>query len=267
MGLIGLSQINIELNSTCHKKTKCGMCGHQKASVHPNREDGEISWILLQRIRKQLPDGLLVQFHKDGDPLDSSQLVHALDLYDGCIRNIVTHGERLHERANELHNRCETVTVSLFHGDPDLYMQLDSIRGFMNRAEAGLPRVLVKWVGQTDANVMYELDRLGIQQIYRLIHIPNGNMRYAKNLPTVPEVGICLDALHHPSVDWKGNVYLCNRLDPKGQLRIGNLYHQTLDDVWNGPLRQEMVQAHIEGRRGDANPVCQACQYWGVPSG
>jgi radical SAM protein with 4Fe4S-binding SPASM domain len=79
-------------------------------------------------------------------------------------------------------------------------------------------------------------------------------------------VGICLDALHRPSVDSTGRVFLCNRLDPARHTQIGNLYDNTLDEIWNGPTRMKMLEAHKAGRRDLANDLCKTCEFWGVAS-
>ncbi len=68
--LAGLSQINIELNSTCGKHTHCAFCGHQDAAVHPQRQDGEMSKAMVAELAADLaPLGknLVVQFHRDGE--------------------------------------------------------------------------------------------------------------------------------------------------------------------------------------------------------
>ncbi len=268
MGLQGLSAINIELNSTCFKKTKCGFCGHQKADVHTSRRDGEMEIAMLERIAKDVGVGVVVQFHRDGDPLDCSFLGRALDLFKFRIRSLVTHGERLLEKYNEIVRKCETVTVSMFQGDPDIRLIEENVIAFVHiKGKFFLPQLIVKWVGLTDENIAKRFHALGIRQIHRLLHTPQGNAKYANDLPTVPEIGICLDALHHPSIDWQGNVYLCNRLDPVNNLLIGCVRDNTLEEIWNGEKRRKMVQHHIEGQRAKANLTCATCQFWGVPTG
>ena len=81
----------------------------------------------------------------------------------------------------------------------------------------------------------------------------------------MPEHGICLDLLTHPSVAWDGRVYLCNRLDTTDRGLLGHLDTATLEEIWNGPLRQSYVQAHLQGQR-TAVPPCSDCEYYGVPT-
>ncbi len=128
------------------------------------------------------------------------------------------------------------------------------------------PHVQVKIVGDMEQDGVEEYEALGVRVIRRLIHVPINNSKYAHRLPTVPEVGICLDALHRPTIDWTGNVYLCNRLDPRHDLYLGSARTETLDAIWNGATRHTMIAAHQQGRRDLANPRCATCQHWGTPS-
>lgn len=266
--LSGLSQINLELTSRCDKATLCAFCGHQDPSVHPTLRYGDMAWDLLCAIAHDLqPLGreLVVQFHRDGDPLAYDLLASALEICEDHIRSIVTHGERLADRAMDLIGKCEAVTVSIFRGDPDRELQLTALRDFLKIKGGKLPRVFLKVVGDmTDAELQPYIN-LDVPILRRLIHVPNGSSKYAHRLPTMPEHGLCLDLLHHPSVAWDGRVYLCNRLPTHDAGLIGNLNEESLDAIWNGKLRADYIQAHLEGRRADV-PPCKDCLYYGVPS-
>ena len=67
-------------------------------------------------------------------------------------------------------------------------------------------------------------------------------------------------------VDWLGRMFICNRLDTTDAGLIGDLTKDTLDNIWNGPKRREMLKAHLAGRRQDANSLCATCNYWGIPA-
>lgn len=267
--LSGLSQINIELTSRCDKHTLCAFCGHQDAAIHPNLQFGEMSTNLLWDLGAELkPLGkhLVVQFHRDGDPLAVSYpLPYAVGAFQANIRSIVTHGERLGERANEVMESCDSVCVSIFRADPDRDLQLTALRDFLKIKGDKLPRVFLKVVGDMSDDELQPYLALELPVLRRSIHVPTGNSKYAHRLPLLPEHGICLDLLHHPSVAWDGRVYLCNRLDTHDLGLIGNLNEESLDAIWNGKLRASYIQAHIEGRRNDV-PACRGCLFYGVPS-
>lgn len=262
----GLAQINIEITSRCNKQTLCGFCGHQNAAIHPRREDGDMGTPLVKALAREVPTGIVVQFHRDGDPLAyGDDLRIPLHLFDGRVRSIVTHGETLGTRAPELIGHCESVCVSIFRGDPDREIQLASLRSFLDQKGDQLPRVFLKVVGDmSDVELVPYVD-LGVPLMRRLLHIARNNSRYTGGMPAMPEHGMCLDLLHHPSVAWNGDVYLCNRLDSHGAGILGNCYAESLSDIWNGERRAQWVQSHRDGRREDV-PLCRDCHYYGIPT-
>jgi len=262
--LNGLSQINVELCSDCDKS--CPFCGHQDAEVNPNLVRGSISIPLLSKISKQVPAGIVSQFHRDGESLLHPKLGAALEMFSHCIRSIVTNGKKLVAKAEEIIDNCESLTVSAFNADVDGPEQLEVVRKFLELKGDRPPMVNIKIVGFMSPEREQLYAALGVPIIRRLIHVPDGNYRYAKRNPTIPESGICLDFLSHPSIDWRGQVFVCNRLDAQGQGLLGSLHENTLDELWNSPKRREWLAAHMRGRRDQAAPICKTCLYWGIPS-
>ena len=265
MGLHGLSQINIELSSRCDKTHLCPMCGHQDQAVNPIQY-GEMDYGLLETIRRQVEPGIVISCHRDGEPTSYTRLRDALELFRGFTVSIVTHGLNLARFASDLIERCTTVTVSVFRGDQDTDAQLESVKAFLIQKGTRAPQVQIKIVGDMSPKELAPYEALGVRIIHRLIHVPIGNSKYAHRTPTVPEVGVCLDALHRPTIDWQGQLFLCNRLDPQRDLLLGSMRTQSLDELWNGPVRQQMIEHHKAGRRDLANPLCAKCDYWGVAS-
>lgn len=260
----GLAQLNIELTSRCSKRTACFMCGHQSQQVNPNLTFGDMDFVLLEKISKQVPSGVIISFHRDGDSVDYPRLADALDLFAAFPTSLVTHGERLAERAKEIIGRCTTVTVSVIPNDRDRALQLESIRSFLAQKGDMPPVLQLKFVGAIDDAKPYE--DLGVRIINRALHSKKGNWNYVKVQPIAPECGICLDFLGRPTVDWRGRVFICNRLDTLDQGMIGDLNEQSLDAIWNGLARAAMLKAHLAGRRDLANPLCSACESWGIPT-
>ena len=268
MGLSGLAQINIELTSRCHKQTLCVFCGHQDAAVHPHLRKGNMHPALLEDLAEQvssLGKNLIVQFHRDGDPLAYPAMGFALELFEANTRSLVTHGETLAEQAEEIIENCEVVTVSIFRGDPDREIQLNALRLFLEAKGTKLPRVLLKVVGDLSDGECQPYLALGVPVLRRLLHVARSNAHYARSLPAMPEHGLCLDLLHHPSVAWDGRVFLCNRLDTTDAGFIGDATAESLDAIWNGPVRQDYLHKHLEGKRTEV-PPCATCEYYGVPT-
>lgn len=266
--LNGLTQLNIELTSRCDKHTLCAFCGHQDPSVHPTLSFGDMDAVLWHRLAadvREIGRHLVVQFHRDGDPLAYRAIQEPLEYFWANIRSIVTHGERLAERADQLIGHCESVCVSIFRGDPDRDLQLTALRRFLEIKGDKLPRVFVKVVGDMTDDELRPYTDLSVPVLRRAIHTPMGNAKYAHRVPTLPEHGLCLDLLHHPSIAWDGRVYLCNRLDTHDLGLIGNLNEESLDRIWNGTLRADYLQKHVAGRRDDV-PPCKGCLYYGIPT-
>ncbi len=263
--LSGLAVLNIELSSRCDKTHLCPMCGHQDQAINPIQY-GEIDYGLLETIRRQLTPGVTISFHRDGEPTAYARLRDALSLFGGFTLSLVTHGGNLSRVAEDLIGRCTTVTISVFRGDRDRIEQLAAVREFLRVKGASAPQVQIKIVGDMSPEELAPYEALGVRIIRRLIHVPISNAKYAHRTPTVPEVGICLDALHRPTIDWRGRMYLCNRLDPNESLFIGDANIRSLEEIWNGDTRMTMLDAHKRGRRDLANPLCAKCEYWGVAS-
>jgi hypothetical protein len=262
----GLSNLFIEWTSICDKTHLCGMCGHQNEAINTSLKHGEMSLELMEKIRRQLPTGIALAFHKDGDPLAHSRVGDALAIFKGFVTAIVTHGLNLAKKADEIIDNCTTVNVSIFRGDRDHRAQFESLKAFMEKKGNRAPMVQAKVIGDMDNDSIDEYVALGVAITRRLLHVPIDNSRYVHRDPVVPETRVCSDALHRPSIDWEGNFWLCNRLNPERHGYLGNVKTDPIELLWNGPTRQRMIEAHKAGRRDLANPLCATCKHWGTPS-
>jgi hypothetical protein len=262
MSLNGLSTINIELTSRCNKA--CWMCGRRKVDRdYPELalDYGDMDFGLLQTIAPQIPEGIVVQFHRDGDALLYPRFGDAVSLFPRNIRNIVTNGKLLVEKAPEIIGNLETLSVSIFEKDDEAEEQLQIIKRFLEIRGEQKPFVTLRLIGDVDDTPYRPLDQLIIR---RVLHAAMGSFGYRHRDPTIPEVGICWDFLQHPCIDRKGDVSICVRFDPKRIGVLGSLLDQSLDDLWNGPRRKAWLAHHVAGRRSDV-PLCATCEYWGVP--
>ena len=241
-----IAQVNIELSSRCDRQTICGFCGHQDRKTNPNLKFGDMDFALLEAIAGQIQRGCVVSFHRDGDPLVYPRLREALG-----------------RRGMDIIGRCTTVTVSVIPNDRDRALQLDSIRAFMALKREEPPQLQLKVVGNVDDLAEYEA--LGLPIIGRALHNKRVNQNY-QSAPTVPELRVCLDFLHRPTIDWQGRVFCCNRLDTTDAGLIGDLRENTFSNIWHGPKRRAMLAAHLAGHRERANALCASCNYWGVPT-
>jgi MoaA/NifB/PqqE/SkfB family radical SAM enzyme len=262
MALNGLATINIELTSRCNKT--CWMCGRRKVDRdYPELAlaYGDMDFDLLKAVAAQVPPGIVTQFHRGGEALLYPRFGEAVTLFPNNIRNIVTNGKLLMEKAGEIIGNLETLSVSIFENDEEAPEQLELIKKFLALKGDRKPFVTLRLIGEVDDAPYRNLGQLIIR---RVLHAPMGTFNYQKRSPAIPEIGICWDFLQHPCLDRLGNFSICVRFDPKARGRLGNLKDQSLEELWNGPKRQAWLEKHVAGRRSDI-PLCSYCEYWGVP--
>ena len=109
----GLTTVNVELTSRCNKD--CWMCGRRKVDRdHPEitMNYGDMDLKLVASIAKQLPDGIVVQLHSNGEPLLYPQFKEAAGLFKRQIRCMDTNGKLLVVKADEIIGNLDTLTVS-----------------------------------------------------------------------------------------------------------------------------------------------------------
>jgi len=263
MDLYGLGCINIELTSRCNKK--CWMCGRRKVDKdYPQLalHYGDMDFDLVKNIAGQLPENLVVQFHKDGEALLYPRFGEAVRLFSGQIKNIVTNGKLLVEKADEIIDNLDTISISVFEGDVEADEQLDLIKKFLELKKDRKPFTSLRLIGDVDQG---KYEGLGALIIRRVMHAKMGSFNYRKKNPTIPEIGICWDFLHHLCISREGKVSICVRFDPKGLGVIGDANKNTLEEIWNSQKRMEWLKFHKEGKR-DKVPLCSYCHFWGVPT-
>lgn len=247
--------ISVELTSRCQKS--CSFCGRAKARAE-GMVTGDMPMEIFDNIIHQFT-GDIIQFHRDGEPL----LYHSLrEVGEKCRRftaNIVTNGILLWDKRDDLKDNFTSVTVSVFEEDAE---QFETVKKFKEYIGNSNPMIYVKFLGDY---YNYEYAKLGLKTLTRSIHNPEQDTDYLQSIPPIPEIGVCLDLLYKPSIDWQGNMYICNRIDPEGSGKLGNLNESTLNDLWFGQKRRDWLNSHLIGRREDV-PLCSKCSYWGIPA-
>ncbi len=258
----GLSVINIELTSRCNKACFC--CGRRKVDRDGIAVDyGDMSFDLIQDIHRQVPDGILIQFHWNGEPTLYPRLGDALKLFKNCIKQFDTNGKLLVEKADEIIGNLDILTLSVIQDDPEGDEQYDILRKFLEMKGDRKPRMVYRLLGKVD-KTRYENFLQGLIAT-RTLHDPMGSFDYEKPV-TIPEHGICLDFLTHLAIDRLGNVSPCVRFDPGGLNIIGSLNDEYLSPMWNGKKRNALKKPHIDGKRNEI-PFCSQCDYYGIPIG
>ncbi len=264
LGLNNLTTVNIELTSLCNKN--CWMCGRRKIDRdYPeiSLAYGDMDFELVKKIAEQLPEGIMVQLHNNGEPLLYKRFGEAAQLFHKQIRNIVTNGKLLVKKADQIIDNLETITVSVIEDDDEAEKQYKILLAFLKIKQNQKPNVILRLNGNIQNEARYT--DLGLVCAHRNIHAPEGSVNYTTD-PTVPEAGICLDYLNHLAINKDGDVSICVRFDPNRLGVLGNLKNATLTDLWNSEKQKQWLNYHILGQR-EKVPLCSKCHFWGVPTG
>lgn len=259
----GLTTVNIELTSRCNKN--CWMCGRRKVDRdYPNIKlnYGDMQFDIVKKISEQLPDNIVVQFHMNGEPLLYPRFGDAIKLFKPQIKCIDTNGKLLLDKSDDIINNLDIITISVIENDEDVNDQYRIVKEFLKIKGNKKPRVVYRCLGNVDVDRWQELDGLIVK---RVLHDPMGSFKYERE-PTIPEIGVCLEILNHLSINKDGIISCCVRFDPDGLGIIGNINDNSLIDIWNGKLRKQWIEHHINGERYKI-PFCKKCHYWGVPRG
>lgn len=259
----GLGNVNIELTNRCNKK--CWMCGRRKVETdYPELtlKYGDMDFNLVKRIASQLPARIVVQLHNNGEALLYPKFGQAVKLFKKQITNIVTNGKLLVEKADEIIDNLDTMAVSIIENDTESEDQLKILRKFLKIKGTKKPFVILRVNGNVDTT---KHKKLGLIMATRILHSPMGSFNYKRNVPTIPEIGICWDFLHHLAINKDGLASICVRFDPKGLGVIGDTRKDSLLKIWNSPKRLKWQSLHVQGKRSKI-PLCSYCHFWGVPT-
>jgi len=266
----GLAHINIELTSRCNKS--CWMCGRRKLERnYPELVNwGDIPFDMLKLIAKQIPAGVVVQLHWNGEPTLYPELKQAIRLFRHCITQFDTNGKLLVEKAHEIIGYLDILTLSVIQDDPEAGDQKRVLQDFLKLKKRKKPMMVYRLLGDVDDTYWQALHGVVAK---RALHSPDMSRDYERE-PTRPEIGICMDLLHSCAIDRYGNVSACVRFDPQGIHRIGHVEKATLEEIWTSQHvhkwhdhpRMVWVQMHKMGLRNRV-PLCRQCHYWGVPTG
>jgi radical SAM protein with 4Fe4S-binding SPASM domain len=242
------------------------MCGRRKVERdYPELtlKYGDMDFELVEKIARQLPPNVVVQLHNNGEALLYPRFGDAVRLFSRQMTNVVTNGKLLVEKADEIIGNLDTLAVSVIENDSESDEQYDVVEEFLKIKGAAKPFTLLRLNGRVNRE---RYEKLGLLMATRIIHSPMGSFNYKRKSPTVPEIGICLDFLHHLAINSQGQVSVCVRFDPKGLGVIGDVNERSLDEIWCGSKRLEWMEYHKQGKR-DKVPLCSYCHFWGVPTG
>ncbi len=241
------------------------MCGRrQRDKLVGDQEYGDMEMSLVEELSRQIPKGISVQLHNNGEPLLYPYFGTALYSFRNHVTNIVTNGKLLIKKKDKIVGRgLDTLSVSIFENDPEQEEQYEILKEFLAWKSDRKPYVTARLIGDVCGD---RYEALGLKLVRRTMHKLEGSVFYKRQV-VIPEVGYCWDMFTRLAVDRLGFVYCCVRYNPDGELVLGNINDNTLDEIWNCKKRTDMMEMHISGKREDI-PFCgDKCHYYGVPIG
>lgn len=241
-----ITTINVELTDRCNKN--CWCCTRKKDM------NGDMPLEMVARIAKELPSGVVVHLHMNGEPLVYPYFKDAVSLFYRQYVHLTTNGKLLVKKREEVED-VDTVAISVVEDDPESDEQYAIIEEWFR-----LPRQLtvIKIVGEVDPK---RYEKFGAPIVKRSIRDRNYKR---KTPPVIPEIGVCHDLLYKPAINRLGEISICVRDDPKRLGVLGNV-RDGVRNVIDGHKRTEWIAAHFIGRR-DFVPLCEGCEYYGIPS-
>lgn len=275
----GVSTINIELTSRCNKTAKeglfkaCHMCGRRKLEKqNPDYESilGDMPIEMVELIAAQIPAGTVVQLHWNGDPMLYKLLSLACVRFKkrGAYVCMDTNGLLIGSLACKL-QYVDSITVSVIQGDSieNYNRQMQQINEFLlwRYAQQMDTKLVIRALGKIPVYFEPLADQWNVKIVRRQFHAPEMSRNYQRET-VKPEIGVCLDLLHHPAIDRHGNVFPCVRYNPEGLNCLGNVSYNPLEKILGGKKRLDMIEAHFAGRRGEVE-LCRDCHYYGIPRG
>lgn len=263
--LTGLVVLNVELTSKCNKN--CWCCGRRKIEKEYSHltDWGDMDLELLKKIVEQLPANIVVQLHNNGDPTLYPRLREAIELFERQIKCMDTNGKLLIEKADEIIDNLDTLTISIIENDPEGEEQYKIVKEFLKIKGNRKPFMIYRLLGNIDKKLEDKYKQLPGLIAKRILHNPMGSFEYKKQV-TIPEIGICLDLLSHLVIDRYGNTFPCVRFNPNKYNLLGNIKENSLDEIWNSDYRKYLIREHVKGNR-NCSPLCGKCEFYGVPIG
>jgi len=183
----------------------------------------------------------------NGEPLLYPYLESAIYEFRHCITGFNTNAKLLALRAWDI-RKLNSLTISIIPDDSEGEEQLMMVQSYLELKQEKPAIIVFRILGKIDTERLKAYIILAaehnIRIAYRQLHALGGSYNYEHGV-TIPEMGICLEALNKLSIDRFGNVSPCVRFDPEGNHILGNLENETLASIWTGDRRKRFLECRL----------------------
>lgn len=245
------SWIDINLTELCNRM--CVFCPRADVELYPNQKL-HMGLPLIKKISDELRglnyEGAVV-LCGFGEPLLHPQIIEIASCFGGDIRlEIVTNGDHL---TPELINALLTagvhyIVVSMYDGPH----QVGHFTGMFEKAGCTREHYILRDRWHTHE------DNFGLKLTNRAGTVSIGSQ------DAVDVTKPCHYPVYSMTLDWNGDVLLCVQ-DWNKKVKLGNVYAQSLLDVWKSKALNKIRARLAAGRRN--SPPCNRCNADGTLHG
>lgn len=268
-------KIYIEITNRCN--LNCSFCGKNKRDY---RDMSLLEFELVINKIKKYTD--YIYLHVKGEPLLYSNLDSLLSICDNTnIKvNITTNGVFLKEKLSVLINHfcIRQINISLHSENNKKNYFLDvfssgkilSTKMFISYRIWDLKEYKLNKKSTEIVNKIiefYNLSPVIVDKLYndKNIKIASNTFVNKENIFTWPDVdndilvdGFCYGLKTHIAILSNGDIVPCC-LDANGEIKLGNIFEDTLDVVLNGDTYKSLLKSFEDNK--SLHPLCKSCNF------
>lgn len=268
-------KIYIEITNRCN--LNCSFCGKNKRDF---RDMSLLEFELVINKIKKYTD--YIYLHVKGEPLLYSNLDSLLSICDNTnIKvNITTNGVFLKEKLSVLINHfcIRQINISLHSENNKKNYFLDvfssgkilSTKMFISYRIWDLKEYKLNKKSTEIVNKIiefYNLSPVIVDKLYndKNIKIASNTFVNKENIFTWPDVdndilvdGFCYGLKTHIAILSNGDIVPCC-LDANGEIKLGNIFEDSLDDVLNGDIYKSLLKSFKDNKA--LHPLCKSCNF------
>lgn len=268
-------KIYIEITNRCN--LNCSFCGKNKRDY---RDMSLLEFELVINKIKKYTD--YIYLHVKGEPLLYSNLDSLLSICDNTnIKvNITTNGVFLKEKLSVLINHfcIRQINISLHseNNKKNYFLEVFSsgkilsTKMFISYRIWDLKEYKLNKKSTEIVNKIiefYNLSPVIVDKLYndKNIKIASNTFVNKENIFTWPDVdndilvdGFCYGLKTHIAILSNGDIVPCC-LDANGEIKLGNIFEDSLDDVLNGDIYKSLLKSFKDNKA--LHPLCKSCNF------